>query len=132
MSPIANMLVQIKNAQSAGLENVAVPFSEMKFRIAEILKNKGFIENVEKKKKKAHKVEVDFLNIELKYKDGVGAINDIKLISKPSRRMYAGKEALRQVKSGYGISVISTSKGLMTGDDAKKNGIGGETIFEIW
>lgn len=132
MSPIANMLIQLKNAQSAGLESIAVPFSEIKLKISEILKDKGFIEDVEKKKRKAHKAEVDYLDINLKYEDGKGAINGIKLISKPSRRMYAGKNDLKQVKSGFGLSIISTPKGVMTGSDAKKAGVGGEIIFEIW
>jgi small subunit ribosomal protein S8 len=132
MSPIANMLIQIKNAQSAGLETIDVPFSAMKFKIAEILKKKGFIEEVENKKKKAHKAEVSFLDLKLKYTDGKGAINGIKLVSKPSRRIYAGKSDLKSVKSGFGISVISTPKGIMTGDEARKAGVGGEIIFEIW
>lgn len=132
MSPIANMLVQLKNAQSRGLEEVVLPFSKIKFSIAEILKNKGFISEVEKKKRKMKKAEVDILYIRLKYNNGIGAIDDVKLISKPSRRVYTGRDELRQVKNGYGVSVISTSKGLMTGEDARKAGIGGELIFEIW
>ncbi len=132
MSPIANMLVQIKNAQAVSAERVSIPFSAMKFEISKILKEKKFISDVEKKKRKLRKAEVNFLDIMLKYEDGVGAINGIKLISKPSRRMYAKKGELKPVKSGYGISVISTSKGLMTGEDSKKAGLGGELIFEIW
>ena len=69
---------------------------------------------------------------ELKYENGVGAIGGIKMISKPSRRVYVGKDDLKPIRNGYGISVISTSKGLMTGDDAKKAGIGGEIICEVW
>lgn len=132
MSPIANMLVQIKNAQAVSAERVSIPFSAIKFEISKILKEKKFISDVEKKKRKLHKAEVNFLDIKLKYEDGIGVINGIKLISKPSRRMYAKKGELKLVKSGYGISVISTSKGLMTGEDSKKAGLGGELIFEIW
>jgi len=132
MSPIANMLIQIKNAQSARLENVAVPYSEIKFKIAEILAAKGFIESVEKKKRKAKKAEVAFISLKLKYNEGEDAIKGIKLISKPSRRMYAGKNDLKPVRSGYGLSVVTTPNGVMTGDDAKKAGVGGEVIFEIW
>ena len=68
----------------------------------------------------------------MKYENGVGSVTDIKMVSKPSRRMYSGKEELRPVKNGYGISVVSTSKGIMTGGDAKKAGVGGEMLFEIW
>lgn len=132
MSPIANMLVQIKNAQAVGTASVSVPFSKMKFEIAKILKENGFVDEIEKNAKKSKKTELDFINIKLKYNLGRGEINGIKLISKPSRRLYFGKADLKSVRSGYGLSVISTSKGVMSGDDAKKNGIGGEILFEIW
>ncbi len=132
MSPIANMLVQLKNAQARNLEEVVLPFSGTKWSIANILKNKGFVAEVEKKKQKAKKTEFDLIWIKLKYENNAGAISGIKLISKPSRRIYAGKEDLKLVKSGYGISVISTSKGIMTGEEARKAGVGGEIIFEIW
>jgi small subunit ribosomal protein S8 len=132
MSPIANMLTQIKNAQSRGKEEVVLPFSKMTLGIAEILKNKGFVGSVEKKIRKMKKSEIGILGVELKYENGVGAISNIKLISKPSRRVYAGKDDLRPVRNGYGISIISTPKGLMTGDEARKMGIGGEIICEVW
>ncbi len=132
MSPIANMLAQIKNAQLRNHEDVVFPFSKMKLSIAEILKSKGFIEGVDTKKKKMKKAEVDFISIKLKYNDGVGAIDDVKLVSKPSRRVYASKDDLKPVRNGFGISVVSTSKGLMTGEDARKAGIGGELLFEVW
>jgi len=132
MSPIANMLTQIKNAQSRSKEEVVLPFSKMTLGIAEILKNKGFVGGVEKKTKKMKKSEADFISVGLKYENGVGAIGGIKMISKPSRRVYAGKDDLRPVRNGYGISIISTPKGLMTGDEARKMRIGGEIICEIW
>ncbi len=132
MSPIANMLTQIKNAQSRGKEEVVLPFSKTTLGIAEILKNKGFIGSIEKKIRKMKKSEISILGVELKYESGVGAIGGIKMISKPSRRVYAGKGDLKPVKDGYGISIISTSRGLMTGDDARKARIGGEIICEVW
>ncbi len=104
----------------------------MTFGIAEILKNKGFIGGVEKKTRKTHKSEISIIDVELKYENGAGAIGGIKMISKPSRRVYAGKDDLKPVKNGYGISIISTSRGLMVGDEAKKAKIGGEIICEIW
>jgi small subunit ribosomal protein S8 len=125
------MLVQLKNAQSRGYAEMVLPFSKIKFEIAQVLKNKNFVSEVEKRKKKTKKTEFDTLAVGLKYENGVGAISEIKLVSKPSRRMYAGKGELKQIKSGYGISVLSTSKGIMAGDDAKKAGVGGEVIFEI-
>jgi small subunit ribosomal protein S8 len=126
------MLTQIKNAQSRGKEEVVLPFSKMTLGIAEILKNKGFVGSVEKKIRKMKKSEISILGVGLKYENGIGAIGDIKLISKPSRRVYVGKDDLKPVRNGYGISIISTPKGLMTGDEARKAGIGGEIICEVW
>ena len=126
------MLTQIKNAQSRGKEEIVLPFSKMTLGIAEILKNKGFVGSIEKKIRKMKKSEINILGVELKYENGIGAIGGIKMISKPSRRVYAGKDDLKPVKNGYGISIISTSKGLMTGEEAKKTGIGGEIICEVW
>ncbi|MEK7506622.1 MAG: 30S ribosomal protein S8 [Patescibacteria group bacterium] len=132
MTTIANLLVQLKNAQAVGAENIAVPFSNLKLEIARILKDKGFIVEVEKKMRKARQAEIPYLQLKLKYTDGAGAINGIKLISKSSRRVYGGKLKLYPVKSGFGIAVVSTSKGLMTGQEARKAGVGGEILFEIW
>ena len=126
------MLTQIKNAQSRGKEEVVLPFSKMTLGIAEILKNKGFVGSVEKKIRKMKKSEISILGVGLKYENGIGAIGDIKLISKPSRRVYVGKDDLKPVRDGYGISIISTPKGLMTGDEARRAGIGGEIICEVW
>ena len=152
MSPIANMLTQLKNAQAVGHETVTLPYSSIKLAIAEILREKGFIGDIERKNKpsfrglsterirpelavegkKNKKTEFPCLTIRIKYKDGVGAINGIKFVSKPSRRIYARKSDLKPVRSGYGVAVISTSKGLMTGDKARKAGLGGEILFEVW
>ncbi len=132
MSPIANMLVQIKNAQMVGHERTVVPFSKLKYAIAMLLKDKGYLATVEKKKKKQHKTELPYLELGLAYTDGKGAIHDVVLHSKPSRRMYAGKDALYPVKNGFGISIVSTSQGIMTGDAARKAGVGGELVCEVW
>lgn len=126
------MLTQIKNAQAVNAERISVPFSTMKFQISKILKQKNFIADVDEKKRKLRKAEISFLDIRLKYDDHIGAIHGIKLISKPSRRIYAKKDQLKPVKSGYGIAVVSTHEGLMVGEDAKKAGLGGEVLFEIW
>jgi small subunit ribosomal protein S8 len=132
MSSIADMLTRISNAQARGHQEVVLPFSKMLFGIAQILKKSGFVEEVNKIKKKKKSSEVELVNIRLKYENGVGAIRGIKLISRPSRRIYIGKKDLKPVKEGYGISVISTPRGLMTGDEAKKAGVGGEILFEMW
>lgn len=126
------MLVQIKNAQAVGLSEVVVPYSNAKHAIVQILQREGYIADVETKKRKMKKAELPFLVLKLKYGESGGVINGMRFISKPSRRMYAGKDDIKKVKSGFGISVMSTSKGIMTGADALKQGIGGEVIFEIW
>ena len=126
------MLTRIKNAQSRGCEEIVLSFSKILFGIAQILKKAGFIGEVSKIKKKKKGSELEFISIKLKYDNGIGAIRGVKLISKPSRRVYVGKGDLKPVKDGYGISVISTPKGLMTGDEARKMGIGGEIICEVW
>ena len=132
MYTIGNMLIQLKNAQAARHERVLIPFSKIKFEIAKVLKDKNFIQNVEIKKKKSKKSEYSYLDLRLKYNDGQGAINGIKFLSKPSRRLYFKNEDIKSVKSGYGIMVISTPKGIMSGDEAKKQNVGGEAIAEIW
>ena len=126
------MLIQIKNAQAVGHEQVALPFSKVKFRIAEILKSAGYLADVERKNKKGKKVEHEYLHLTLKYQDNQGAINGIKIVSRPSRRMYIKADDIKLVRSGYGIAVISTSKGIMNSKEARKNNLGGEILFEIY
>ncbi|MEK7589233.1 MAG: 30S ribosomal protein S8 [Patescibacteria group bacterium] len=132
MDPIADMLSQIKNAQAVNRDHIVLPSSKIKVKIAAILKEAGYLANIEKKKKKAHKAEHDYLDVELKYTDGQGAINGLKLISKPSRHMYVKADEIKSVRSGFGVAVISTSKGIMTSKEARKQGLGGEILFEIW
>ena len=127
------MLVQIKNAQAVGKEQISVPFSNMKFKIAQILKENGFIIDLEKKKKKTKKSELDYLSISLKYdEDKHSGIDGFKIISKPSRHIYIGSKDIKPVRSGYGIAAISTSKGVMSSKEARKQNLGGEILFEVW
>jgi small subunit ribosomal protein S8 len=132
MDPISDMLIRIKNAQLARHDQVSVPFSIMKFKIANILKDAGFISGIERKKKKTKKTEHENLALTLKYIDDAGAINNIKIISRPSRRMYIKAKDIKQVRSGYGVAVISTPKGIMNSKEARKSNLGGELLFEIW
>jgi len=125
VDPISDMLTRIRNAQSAGHLTVAIPLSKIKYEIARILKQENYIDNY----KKIGKGNKKILEIDLKYPV---AIKEIKRISKPGRRLYAKAPELKQVKSGYGISIISTSKGLMTNKEARKTRLGGEILFEIW
>jgi small subunit ribosomal protein S8 len=107
---------------------VEAPFSKVKFAISKILEREGLIGTVEKKgAKNKEKIEIT-----LKYDQGVGAIGEIKRVSKPGQRIYTSSEKIRSVKQGYGLSIISTSQGLMTDKEAKKKKIGGEILFQIW
>ena len=132
MDPIADMLTRIKNAQAVIKDRVVVPASKAKFRIATILKEEGYLADVDRKKVKAGRSEHDVIELVLKYDKGQGAISGIKLVSKPSRRLYIGAKDIRPVRSGYGTAVITTSKGIMTSKQARKESVGGEVMFEIW
>ncbi len=126
--PITDMLNRIRNAQAVGKETVEIPFSNLKYEIAQILEKEGFVEKVEKRGKKSRK----FIELTLKYENGLPAISGLKRVSKPGQRIYLPYGKLKPVKGGYGISIISTSKGLMTNKGARKNKLGGEVLCEIW
>ena len=123
-----DLLIKIKNAQMSKKENLKTFYSKMDERVLDILKSNKYIDDFEKKGKGAKKV----LDVKLKYNDGQGAINGIKFISKPSRRIYSGYRDMFSVKRGYGLSVVSTPEGLLTAKEAKKNKVGGQLLFEIW
>jgi len=135
--PISNMLIQIKNAQAVGHEQIVLPFSKMRFRVAEILKNGGFIANAERKNKparpgKGEKREHEYLYLTLKYQDNQSALSGIRIISRPSRRMYIKAKEIKPVRSGYGLAIISTPQGVMDSKEARKKNLGGEILCEIW
>jgi small subunit ribosomal protein S8 len=127
--PIADMLNRIKNAQAVSHSTVEVPFSNFKYEIAKILEKHGFIEKVEKKGRKVKRVIV----ITLKYRDKTPAISGLKRVSKPGQRIYLDSSQIKRVKGGYGMAIISTSKGgLMIDKEARKQRLGGEVLCEIW
>lgn len=127
MDPIADLIVKIKNAQKVGHETVETPYSNVKFELLKILAKENFVGKIEKKGSKPKEKIV----INLKYEQGVPAIQDLKRISKPGQRVYVGAQKIRPVRQGYGIAVISTSKGLMTNKEAIKEKLGGEILFEV-
>ena len=126
--PIADMLTRIRNANAVKAEAVAIPSSNMKVHIAEILKEEGFIVD--------YTVDGDVkktLTITLKYSEnGEKVISGLKRISKPGLRINASADKLPKVLNGLGIAIISTSKGVMTDKLARKNNVGGEVIAYIW
>ena len=126
--PISDMLIRIQNAQRAGHKAVSMPFSKFKFALAKILEKHGYVGDILKRGKKLKK----FFEINLLYKDKNPRISGIRRVSKQGKRIYLPKEKIKPVKQGYGMHVISTSKGLMSDKEAKKEGVGGEVIAEVW
>jgi len=126
--PITDMLNQIKNAQAVGKTEIFVPLSKIKNEIANIMSKEGFLGEV----KKSVKGRLKVLKINLKYDNGVPAMSGFKRVSKPGQRIYERAIEIKKVHGGYGISIISTSKGLMTNKEAKKQKLGGEVICQVW
>ena len=124
---LADMFTRIRNAQMAAKPNVSMPSSKMKASVAEVLKSEGFIADfvVDKEAKPS-------LTIDLKYFEGKPVIEEIKRASRPSLRLYKGKDELPKVRAGLGISIISTSKGVMTDKAAAAAGVGGEIICTVF
>jgi len=126
--PITDFLNRIRNAQAVLKPEVFVPFSNLKYEIAKILEKKGFVEKVEKKGRKTKRI----IEITLKYQEKIPAISGLTRISKPGQRIYVRAKKIKKVKGGYGFSIISTPKGLMTDKEARKQKLGGEVICEVW
>ncbi|OHA79328.1 MAG: 30S ribosomal protein S8 [Candidatus Yonathbacteria bacterium RIFCSPHIGHO2_01_FULL_44_41] len=126
--PIADMLIRIKNAGNAGKDLAEMPFSNMKESIAKVLFVEGYIASYAKKGKKVQKT----LEVGIAYEGKKPRVADVLRMSKPSRRFYLKADEIKQVKNGYGLMVISTPKGIMTGDEARKGQVGGEALFKIW
>ena len=126
--PIADMLTRIRNAGKQKHQSVDVPYSKVKNEIAKILLNEGYVSNVEIAENGSHKT----IRIELKYDSNKPVIQGLKRISKPGLRNYVEVENLPRVLNGLGIAIISTSKGIMTDKQARKENIGGEVLAYIW
>ena len=127
--PISDMLIRIKNAGAVDHKTVNIPYSNVKSAIADTLQKQGYIGSVSKKGRKITKI----LEIELVYiNDNTAKIKGVKRISKPSRRVYLGVKDIKPVLNGSGTLILSTPKGIMTGENAKKDLVGGEVLFKIW
>jgi small subunit ribosomal protein S8 len=126
--PIADYFTRIRNALMAGHAKLDIPCSNLKCRISGILKEEGFIR--EFKQFKDNKQGI--LRVYLKYKNEVPVIRGIKRISKPGRRTYVSKDTIPRVLNGLGVALVSTSKGVLTDEDCRKNGIGGEVLGFVW
>jgi small subunit ribosomal protein S8 len=126
--PIADMLVNIKNAGNAGKAFAVVPFSNMKEAIAAALFKHGYIASYAKKGKKVSKT----LEVGIAYEGKKPLVINAARVSKPSRRSYIKAADIRPIRNGYGLMILSTPKGIMTGDEARRAQVGGETLFKIW
>ena len=129
--PIADMLTRIRNGIQARHDRVELPTSKLKVEIARILKSEGFISNY-KLVEEAEKPQ-NTLRVYLKYSDdGEPVIRGIERVSRPGRRVYRGKEEIPKVLGGLGLAIVSTSKGILSGTEAIRNGVGGEVLCQVW
>jgi small subunit ribosomal protein S8 len=132
--PIADMLTRIRNAIMTGHVNVAMPSSNLKVAIAKILKEEGFISSYETADGERPGQKV--LRIRLKYvgdrRERKSVITGLERVSRPGRRVYTGKTEIPWVLSGMGVAIISTPKGVMTGQRARQLGVGGEVLCKVW
>lgn len=127
--PIADMLTRIRNGIQARHDRVEVPSSKLKVEIAKILKSEGFISNYKLVEEKVQPL----LRIYLKYADdGEPVIHGIERVSRPGRRVYRDKGAIPRPLGGLGLAIVSTSRGVLSGNEAAKNGVGGEVLCQVW
>lgn len=127
--PIADLLTRIRNAVRAGHPRLDVPNSKMKLGMAGILKREGYISNVEVVQKGKYPV----IRITLRYDDeGRPLISGLTMVSRPGKRVYAGHGEIPRVLGGIGMNIVSTSRGLMTGREARKSRVGGEIVCNVW
>ena len=128
MDSISNMIIIMKNGSLAGKDSVTFPYSKMKNAIGECLKKAGYISEISKKVKKGQPL----LEVGLVYVDKKPKITEVERISKQSRRVYFGMKDIHSVRSGSGLLVLSTPKGILSGKDARIQQVGGEALFRIW
>ena len=127
--PIADMITRIRNAQLRTLNTVSIPNSKLRSRILDVLKEEGYISN--------YKIESDksnnkFLLVDLKYNNGVPVIREISRVSEPGRRIYTKADSIPKIQNGLGIAIVSTSKGIMSDNNARLKKIGGEIICRVF
>ena len=127
--PIADMLARIRNAVAAKHSRVDVPASKLKLEIARILKEEGYINNFVIKGEGAKKLVRIFLRYDAR---GTSSITHLQRVSRPGRRVYVGSHQIPRVLGGYGVNIVSTSRGLMSGKTARKENIGGEVLAEVY
>ena len=126
--PIADMIIRMKNASDLKKESVVLPYSKLKLSILDVLLKEGFVKSFGKKGKKIAK----FIEVGLIYNDGRAKISGVDRISKSSKRVYQKAKDIRPVKNGFGLLILSTPKGILSGKEARREQVGGEALFKIW
>ena len=127
-APIGDMIARVKNAQARNHKKVELPSSNFKTKIADILKNEGFIKDF----KVSSEEKKPMLSLELKYHSGNPVISAFEIVSKPGRRIFSSADSLPKINNGLGIAIVSTPKGVMTDIDARKQKVGGEIICKVF
>ena len=126
--PVADFVTRIRNAIRARHQKLDVPASKLKAEIARILKEEGYISNFKTQEEDGKQI----LRVYLKYGGAEAAIRDLARISRPGCRVYVGRDEIKRVQGGLGISIMTTPKGVMTGRQARREGVGGEILCEVW
>ena len=127
--PIGDMLTRIRNSQMRGKSTVSVPASKMRVRVLDVLKSEGYIRGYEMSTGKDSHPAIE---VSLKYFEGTPVIREMKRVSKPGRRVYLGVEDIPQVRQGLGVSIVSTSKGVMSDASARAANVGGEVLCTVF
>lgn len=125
---LSDYISNIKNAAASQKELVTLPYSNLLMAVTDVLETEGYVKNITKKGKKG----IKSVEIKLVYAGNLARIHGAERISKPSKRIYAGSTDIPRVKNGFGTLIVSTSKGVMTDVQARKDGLGGELLFKIW
>jgi small subunit ribosomal protein S8 len=127
--PLGDMLTRIRNAQMRGKSTTITPASKLRRWVLEVLADEGYIRGFEETKDANGHPAIE---ISLKYYEGEPVIRELKRVSKPGRRVYLGKDSIPQVRQGLGVSIVTTSKGVMSDANARANGIGGEVLCTVF
>jgi small subunit ribosomal protein S8 len=129
MDQLANMMNMVKNASLTGHESITVPYSKIKFAVAECLAKEGYLKDVTKKTKKGFPI----IELGLVYEeDGTPKVTGTDRVSKSSCRVYKGVKDIKTTRNGYGLTVLSTPKGILTDKQARREMVGGEVLFKLW
>ena len=129
VDPVGDMITRIRNAQMRLLNNVKIPNSRFRAKILEVLKNEGYISDY---KFLADTKNKGSLSVDLKYNHGLPVIKEIKRVSKPGRRIYARATSIPKIQNGLGLAIVSTSKGIMSDNEARNQNVGGEIICRVF